>query len=154
MSEAQVLWFAIALQVTAALGAFLFAWVDDRLGARFTIVASLCGLLIPVTAILFVSSQTSFWALGMLIGIFVGPAQAASRSYLARSAPPEVETEMFGLFALSGKATAFMGPFAVGWVTWLTGSQRVGMGVIVAFLLAGLILMLWVPSESRVKGEG
>lgn len=154
MTEAQVLWFAIALQVTAALGAFLFAWVDDRLGARFTIIVSLCGLLVFATAILFVRSQEMFWALGMAIGIFVGPVQAASRSWLARAAPPEVETEMFGLFALSGKVTAFLGPVLVGWITWVAGSQRVGMAVIPVLLLIGLVLMLWVPSESRVKGGG
>lgn len=154
MNEAQVLWFAIALQVTAALGAFLFAWVDDRLGARFTIVVSLCGLLITATLILFVRSQEWFWTLGMAIGIFVGPAQAASRSWLARAAPPEIETEMFGLFALSGKVTAFLGPLLVGWITWLAGSQRAGMAVIPALLLVGLVLMAWVPNEGRVKGEG
>lgn len=154
MTEAQVLWFAIALQVTAALGAFLFAWVDDRLGARFTIVVSLCGLLISATAILFVHSQEWFWALGMAIGIFVGPAQAASRSWLARAAPPEMETEMFGLFALSGKVTAFLGPLLVGWITWLAGSQRAGMAVIPALLLVGLVLMAWVPDEGRIKDKG
>jgi UMF1 family MFS transporter len=154
MSEADVLWFAIALQVTAALGAFGFAWVDDRLGARFTIMVSLCALAVVTTAVLFVTSAALFWSLGMAIGIFVGPAQAASRSWLARAAPPEMEVEMFGLFALSGKVTAFLGPLLVGWVTWFAGSQRVGMAVIPVLLLVGLVLMLWVPAENKLQVPG
>lgn len=69
----------------------------------------------------------------MVLGVFVGPVQAASRSLLARMAPPDLQQQMFGLYALSGKATAFMGPLLAGWMTAGTGSQRAGMGVIIAF---------------------
>lgn len=147
MSEEQVLMFGILLNVTAAAGAVLFAWLDDLRGPRTTLLLALVGLILAGTAVLLVESQTWFWVLGALLGVFVGPAQAAGRSWLARAAPAELRAELFGLFALSGKATAFAGPLLVGWVTWLAGSQRVGMGVIIVFFALGLLLLLTVPEQ-------
>lgn len=154
MSEQQVLTFGLALNVTAGIGAAGFAWVDDRFGSKVTIQLSLLGLIIAGGATLLVASQTAFWALGLVLGIFVGPVQAASRSYLARIAPVELRAQMFGLLALSGKATAFVGPILVGAVTDASGSQRVGMGVIIALFLAGLVLMLSVPEAHRQHPPG
>jgi len=154
MSEREVLLFGISLNVSAGLGALGFAWADDRLGSRATILAALAGLIASGAAILLVDSRDAFWAFGVLLGVFVGPAQAASRSYLARMAPPGLRTEMFGLFAFSGKATAFVGPLAVGWATWLSGSQRVGMATILIFFVAGAALMLTVPEAPRGRSAG
>ncbi|MEC7378256.1 MAG: MFS transporter, partial [Pseudomonadota bacterium] len=95
---------------------------------------------------LLVESSTAFWVWGMILGIFVGPLQSASRSHLARVAPPHLQTQMFGLFAFSGKATAFAGPLLVGWVTAMTDSQRWGMSTILVFLVIGFVLMWKVPA--------
>ncbi|MGD8589990.1 MAG: MFS transporter [Chromatiales bacterium] len=149
MDEEQVLMFGIALNVTAGLGAAAFAWVDDHFGSKQTILISLIGLIIPGTLLLVVESPTLFWIFGMLLGVFVGPVQAACRSYLARSAPIHLRSQMFGLFAFSGKATAFLGPLLVGWMTAWYGSQRAGMSVIIILLLSGFLLMLSVPAETR-----
>ena len=153
MSPTEVLQFAIALNVTAGLGALGFAWIDDALGGRNTILLSLVGLGCSAFAILVVDGATAFWIWGMILGIFVGPLQSASRSHLARVAPPHLQTQMFGLFAFSGKATAFAGPLLVGWVTSMTDSQRWGMSTILLFLVIGFVLMLKVPaSEARKTG--
>jgi UMF1 family MFS transporter len=77
-----------------------------------------------------------------MIGPFFGPVQAASRSLAARMAPPEHRTQVFGLFALSGRTTAFMGPAILGTVTLAFDSQRAGMATILPFFLVGLIV-LW-----------
>lgn len=151
MSAQQVLIFGIALNVTAGMGAFGFAWMDDKVGSRATILVSLLGLIVGSTAILVVETQLSFWIAGMTLGIFVGPVQAASRSWLSRTAPEELRTQMFGLFALSGKATAFLGPLLVGWVTVAADSQRVGMATIVVFFIVGAVLMLFVPEAKRTE---
>lgn len=147
MSEQKVLLFGIALNVTAGLGAAGFALVDDRIGAKRTILLTLAGLIVPSTLILLVRQEALFWALGLMIGVFVGPVQAASRSYLARTAPAAMRTELFGLFAFSGKATSFLGPLLVSTLTAATGSQRLGMAVIVALFAVGLLLMLAVPAD-------
>lgn len=153
MSPTEVLQFAIALNVTAGLGALGFAWIDDALGGRNTILLSLVGLGCSAFAILVVDGATAFWIWGMILGIFVGPLQSASRSHLARVAPPHLQTQMFGLFAFSGKATAFAGPLLVGLVTSMTDSQRWGMSTILLFLLIGFVLMLKVPATEARKAE-
>lgn len=140
-TERDVLLFGIGLNLTAGVGAAVFAWIDDWIGSKLTIELSLVGLIITTSAVLLVTSVSWFWAFGLLLGIFVGPVQAAGRTYMARVAPPELKNQMFGLFALSGKVTAFAGPLLVGWLTYLAGSQRLGMSVIVLFFIIGLLLM-------------
>ena len=151
MSPSEVILFGIGLNVTAGLGAASFAWLDDWLGPRKTILFSLIGLIIPGAAILLVTDKTLFWIFGLAIGIFVGPVQASSRSYLAHAAPAELRTEMFGLLALSGKLTSFIGPFLVGWITLTSGNQRVGMASVIGLFVLGLIGMLFVPAVKNNK---
>ncbi|SFR66071.1 MFS transporter, UMF1 family [Marinobacter daqiaonensis] len=153
MDQSQVLQFAIALNVTSGLGALGLAWIDDIIGGRNTVLLALVGLGSSALAILVVDTVLWFWVWGMILGIFVGPLQSASRSYMARVAPPHLQTQMFGLFAFSGKATAFAGPLLVGWVTAATGSQRWGMSTILAFLVAGFLIMLTVPRAAGDSGR-
>lgn len=138
----EVLRFGIALNVTAGLGALAFSWVDDWLGSKTVIMTSLVALIALGAGALIVESKSVFWAIGMALGVFVGPAQSASRSLMARLAPEELRTEMFGLYALSSKATAFLGPIAFGFATGLFDSQRAGMAMIIVFLAAGLLLLI------------
>jgi UMF1 family MFS transporter len=142
MDFAEVIRFGILLNVTAGLGALGFAWVDDWLGAKRTILIALVGLFACGTAAVIATSTLAFWVAGGLLGIFVGPTQAASRSLMARMAPPELRTEMFGLYALTGKITAYIGPFLLGTVTYWTGSQRWGIATILAFFAVGGLLLL------------
>jgi len=153
MDFEQVLKFGIALNVSSGIGAALFAWTDDRVGGRTTVVLTLA-LLVPTTlTALLVRDQTLFWIFGTSLGLFVGPVQAASRSYLARMAPPELRNEMFGLFALSGRATAYVGPLLVGTITAATGSSRAGLLVVPALLIAGLVLLIGVPSDVTARAR-
>jgi UMF1 family MFS transporter len=142
MDFGEVIQFGIALNVTAGLGALAFGWADDRIGAKPVIVISLAALMGLGAGALIVESKTAFWIIGMALGVFVGPAQSASRSLMARLAPQDMRTEMFGLYALSGKATAFMGPIAFGSATVFFDSQRAGMATILIFLAAGLLLLI------------
>jgi UMF1 family MFS transporter len=68
---------------------------------------------------------------------------------MARLAPREIQTEMFGLYALTGKATAFLGPMALGWATLAYQSQRVGMATVLVFFVVGLVALLMVPAPAR-----
>lgn len=145
MTPGEILRFAIALNVSAGLGALAFAWIDDYVGSRQTILFSLVGLIVTGSVMLSASSPSVFFWAGVAFGIFVGPTQAASRSYMARVAPDHLRNQMFGLFAFSGKATAFAGPLIVGWVTALSGSQRIGMSTLIALFVIGLLILLTVP---------
>ena len=151
MTVAEVIWFGIALNLTAGLGAAGFAWVDDWIGAKRTILIALFGLILTGIAILLTHDKTVFWGLGMALGIFFGPAQAASRSLMARLAPADMQAEMFGLHALSGKATAFVGPALFGWATVAFDTQRAGMATVLVFLALGGVLLCTVrePAPPR-----
>jgi len=92
-------------------------------------------------------AEAVFLLFGILIGICGGPAQAASRTMVSRLVEPSMVGEFYGLYALSGKATAFLAPFAVAVVTGLYDSQRAGVSVILVFLAVGLLLMLPVREE-------
>ncbi len=142
METDEILIFALLLNVTAGLGAFGFAWIDSWFGAKPTIVISVSALLVLGFAILLIDSKLWFYILGCAIGVFIGPAQSASRSLMALMAPPGLAAEMFGLYALSGRITAFLGPFLVGTVTVLTASQRWGMATILLLFAAGLAILL------------
>ena len=131
----------------ARLGAAGFAWLDDWIGSRRTILIALVGLTVFGGLILLVQTKLWFWIFGVTLGIFFGPAQAASRSLMARMAPPDMRAEMFGLFAFSGKATAFLGPAILGWVTFATDSQRAGMATVLAFFVVGFMI-LWPLKEA------
>lgn len=148
MDTAEVVIFGIALNITAGLGAASFAWVDDWIGAKRTVAIALVGLIACGAAILIAHEKAAFWVLALLLGIFFGPAQAASRSLMARLAPPELRAQMFGLYAMSGKATAFVGPFLLGTVTLAFDSQRAGMATVLAFFLVGLAI-LWTVKEPK-----
>jgi len=149
MEPEEILLYGIGLNVTAGLGAAAFAVLDDKLGPKKVIVWSLLGLILPASLMLVVRSKALFWVFGLILGLFVGPAQASSRTWLARMAPEEVRNQMFGLFALSGKLTAFIGPLLVGWLTLASGSQRVGLSSVVLLFLAGLWLLRKVPGTDQ-----
>jgi len=144
MSIEEVLFFGVLLNVTAGAGAFAFGWIDDWIGPKRAILISLVCLLVFGAAILVAEGKTWFYILGSAIGIFIGPVQSASRSMMAHMAPREQRTQLFGLFALSGKVTAFLGPALGAALTAATQSQRLGMSVILALFLIGFVLLLFV----------
>ncbi len=149
LSLPEVVVFGIVLNVAAGAGALAFAWLDDWFGSKRVVVLSLIGLI--GASVLAVAATTLFWlwVAGILIGIFVGPAQAASRSLMARLTKPENRAGAFGLYALSGDATAFLGPAIVATITALSGSQRAGIAAIIVFFVIGLALLLMVREPGR-----
>ena len=86
----------------------------------------------------------------LLLGFCMGPMQAASRTLVGRLAPAGMSGEFYGLFALSGRATAWMAPFAIGVVTAATQSNRLGVACVLVFLVLGFIL-LWPVREARAE---
>lgn len=137
-----VLVFGIVINLAAGIGAIAMGYFDDWFGAKLTIIVSLLGLLLAGLLGVLATDPVWFWVAGILIGIFSGPNQAASRSLMGRFTPPGLENEFFGFFAFSGKLTAFIGPLLVGVVTGIAQSQRAGMMVVIVLFVLGLILLL------------
>ena len=88
-----------------------------------------------------------FFGCGLLIGGFGGILQAASRTLMVRHTGPETVTESFGLYGLSGRATAFLAPALIGVATTLTGSARLGITPVLGLFALGLFLLIWVQAE-------
>lgn len=151
LSFQEVLLFGITMNVTAGLGALSLAWLDDYLGSKPTVLLSLVCLFTLGTPLLFLHQKYVFWGLALVVSIFVGPVQSASRSLMVHLiAKKNMSTEMFGLYALSGKITAFIGPWLLGMITLAFDSQRAGMGTVMAFFLIGALLLLPVKVEKSV----
>ena len=141
MGFQDVLMFGIAMNVSAGIGAALSGLVEDRVGSKRMVLAALAALAAIGTALVLVESRTAFWWLALAMGLFFGPAQSASRTLMARLAPPGEVAAHFGLFALSGRITGFLGPAVLAAVTAWSGSQRAGMATTAGFIaLGGLIL--------------
>ena len=167
----EIMIFAIVLNVAAGLGAFLMGFLDDFIGGKQTIQISNYGLILaciiavvapnrdlfnialPIIGDTIISGKTLFWLSGILIGIFSGPNQASSRSLMARFVPQGKENEFFGFFAFSGKATAFIGPFFLGYFTLLFNSQRYGIAVVLFLLVIGTILLRSVDEEAGMAAS-
>ncbi|MFL2546238.1 MAG: MFS transporter [Candidatus Rariloculaceae bacterium] len=147
----EVLLFGIALNVTAGLGAFLFGHLDDRIGGKRTLMITLVGLFAATLLAVVATGKLWLWVAGIILGVFVGPNQAASRSLMARFVPAEAKNELFGFFAFSGKLTAFLGPLLLGILTQWSGSQRVGVSVVLMLFLVGGLLLATVDEDEGIR---
>jgi UMF1 family MFS transporter len=155
--------FGIILAIAGTFGAWLGGKLDDKLGPKRVIAGSMTILLVSIVAILLVdkdsilfikvappvpggalfaaAAERAYILLGCLIGAAGGPLQAASRTLLIRLAPKDRIAQYFGLFALTGKITSFIGPLLIGVITAVTANQKAGMAVLVLFFVTGLALL-------------
>jgi len=148
-SLTDVLVFGIVINLAAGIGAIAMGYLDDWIGAKLTIVISLFGLMLAAVFGVFARDPLWFWVAGIIIGVFSGPNQAASRSLMGRYVPPGYENEFFGFFAFSGKLTAFIGPLLVGFVTTMAQSQRAGMVVVIFLFAVGLMMLIPVREPAK-----
>jgi UMF1 family MFS transporter len=168
--------FGIILTVFAIPGAFFGGKLDDIVGSKRTVQLAIAGVIVATVGIVGVSANSVlfvipvdplsptrglfgsaqekvFMAFALLLGFCMGPMQAASRTLIGRLAPEAMSGEFFGLFALSGRATAWMAPLAIGIVTTATQSNRLGVGCVLVFLVLGFVL-LWRVREERAVPLG
>lgn len=144
-----VILFGVAANVVAAAGAWIAGRLDDRLGARPVIVFSLSAMLVTGVILLFVSGPGAFWLFGLILTLFVGPAQSASRTLLIRLAPVGREGELVGLYAMTGRAASFLAPSLFGLFVFLGGDDRWGILGILVVLAAGLAALGLVRGDLR-----
>ena len=143
-TSGQVIIFAIAANVVAGVSTLLSGRFDDRFGPKPVIVTSLAGLVVAGLAAFFLHDfgATAFWVFGLILCLFVGPAQSASRTFLMRITPAGREGEVFGLYATTGRAVSFLAPTLFALFVTVGGAQYWGILAIVLVLLAGLALLL------------
>ena len=139
--------YGITLTFCAAFGAVAFSWMDDCFGAKRTLLLVLTCTIMLTIPFIFITTKTSYWIIGICKGILVGPILAASRSLMVRITDPARSNEMFGLYALSGKVTAFIGPWIFGITTLVFHSQRVGIASTLIFFVLGAVLLSYVKED-------
>jgi UMF1 family MFS transporter len=146
--------FGIVLNVFAGVGAFLFGFLDDYIGGKKTVqitnIGFIVALLIAFVAPVLENGEFYFWISGVLVGIFMGPNQAASRSLMGRMIPENKENEFYGFFAFSGKATAFLGPLLFTLVIDFTGDMRWAMLMLAVMFFIGMYILNGVNPNKAI----
>jgi len=150
-SPGEVIIFAIAANVVAGISTITVGLLDDKVGPKPVIIVALIGIVVAGFAVFFLhdGGQTVFWIFGLALCLFVGPAQSASRSYLARVIPAGREGEVFGLYATTGRAVSFLAPTAFAICVTIGGAQYWGILGIIVVVLIGLALL--IPVGRRLK---
>lgn len=159
--------FGILAIITGAIFAWLGGRADSAFGPKPVILVTVLILTLVAVSIIFISRETvlgvaveptsrlpdiAFYIIGAAIGGAGGALQSASRTMMVRQADPSRMTEAFGLYALAGKASSFIAPVSIGTMTYITGSQQLGVTPLIALFLAGLFLLFWVqPDLNRAE---
>lgn len=154
--------FGIIAAISGAVACWISGEIDRLIGPKPVIV--FCVITLTCIAILIVmitptsilgipladgssAPDITFFIAGAVIGAAGGSLQASSRNMMTRQANPDRMTEAFGLYAMSGKATAFLAPALIGLTSQITGSQRLGVSPVVGLFIVGLILLVWVKPK-------
>ncbi|QTG75345.1 MFS transporter [Trueperella pecoris] len=163
----EVIIFGVATNVVAGIATISFGWLDDRIGARAVIIISLVSMVaMGMSVFLFhdgvagLTPKQVYWVFGLVLCIFVGPIQSASRTYLARIAPPGEEAEIFGLYATTGRAVSPLAPFMYSTaITVGAGVMGIGVGEAAYFGILGITIVLvlgllaFLPVKAQPKHQ-
>jgi UMF1 family MFS transporter len=140
-SDSDLLLFFLTVQTTAIIGSVILGIVADKIGQKKTIVITLFMWLIAVTLAYFVKDQFGFYIVGFIAGAAMGSCQSVSRSLMSKLIPTERKTEFFGFYSFFGKSSAIIGPLTFGYVSYISGSQRLAIISIAFFFIVGLLLL-------------
>ncbi|HET7843677.1 MAG TPA: MFS transporter [Xanthomonadales bacterium] len=137
------------VNITAAVGAVMFGWLQDRLGHRLTLALSLVLWLVALALLWASRERWVVWLAANLAGLSLGASQSAGRALVGYLCPPAREAEVFGLWGLAVKLSMIVGPLSYGLISWLThGDHRSAMLATASFFIGGLLL-LWRVDVAR-----
>ena len=138
---------SVLMNITAFIGAIIGGYANDKFSSKSVIIFSLLGLIFSSAIILFIKTKIFFLIFASINGFFIGPIQSASRVFITKSIDKNNQASGFGLFALSGKLTSFIGPLLVSTLTYISNSQRIGFSAAIILLLIGLLILLKVKKN-------
>ncbi|GIK23154.1 MAG: MFS transporter [Ignavibacterium sp.] len=143
-TESELLIFFLTVQTTAIAGSVILGIIADSIGQKKTIIITLIMWLVTVLFAYLAQDKSSFYIVGLIAGAAMGSSQSTSRSLMSKLTPPEKKTEFFGFYSFFGKSSAIIGPLVFGFVSFISGDQRLAIFSIGIFFLTGLIILLWV----------
>ncbi len=138
---------SVLMNITAFIGAIIGGYANDKFSSKSVIIFSLLGLIFSSAIILFIKTKIFFLIFASINGFFIGPIQSASRVFITKSIDKNNQASGFGLFALSGKLTSFIGPLLVSTLTYISNSQRIGFSAAIILLVIGLLVLLKVKKN-------
>jgi UMF1 family MFS transporter len=134
----------VALLVTQFVGfpaALFFGWLGNRIGARTGILIGIGVYTLITVYAYFLSNETEFFALAVVVGLVQGGVQSLSRSLFGRLVPEGKNAEFFGFFNMLGKFATFFGPMLMALVTYLTRDSRASiLSLVLLFVIGGALL--------------
>ena len=141
-SKSEIIFYGIGANIVAGIGAAVGGWLDDKIGTKRTIMASLIGLVIFGSAVFAFASwgPITYWVFGLALTLFVGPAQASSRTFVARFAPEGREGEIFGLYQTTGRAASFLSPTF--WFLATAAAGAFGVEHTAIYGIIGIVIVL------------
>ena len=153
ISKADVLLFGVCASAVAAIGAVLGGLLDDRIGSKTVIVGSLASMVAVGLTLLTLSGALAFWICGLVLSLFIGPAQSSARTLMLRMSAEGKEGVAFGLYTTTGRAASFLAPTMFATFINLFGTDRAGMGGLCVVLTAGLlaIMAVRVPRQPAMR---
>jgi len=143
----QTIVLILLVNITAAIGAFGFGYLQDAIGHVRAVALTLVGWIVMVLIAAFTESPLWFWVAANIAGLCMGSSQAAGRAIVGYLAPPARLAEFFGLWGLAVKAASIFGPLTYGAVEWLGGSHRLAIFVTGLYFLIGLALLRKIDVE-------
>ena len=152
-SDTELLIFFLTVQTTAIAGSVLFGIFADSIGQKKVIIITLFMWLATILLAFFVYDKTWFYAVGLLAGASMGSCQSTSRSLMTKLIPKDKKTEFFGFYSFFGKSSAVLGPLTFGFISYLTGNQRIAIISIAFFFLVGLAILTKVKDPTVIIKE-
>ena len=150
LSESDILFLGVSINFFGIIGCLVIGSVEDKMGSLNAVKICISGLLILTLILYFTESYYSFWVIALLVGFFIGPIQASSRSFLVQKINAQNQMAAFSLYSMFGNLCSILGPFLVGLTIQLTDSIRFGIIVIPIFLFLSLIPFLKLYSKFNV----
>jgi UMF1 family MFS transporter len=147
-TQQQTIVLVLVVNVTAAVGAFAFGYLQDAIGHVRAMALILAGWIVMIATAYFATDAPSFWVAANLAGLCMGSSQAAGRAIVGYLSPRAREAEFFGLWGLAVKAASIFGPLTYGAVTWIFhGDHRLGILAVGAYFVVGLALLAGLDVE-------
>ncbi|RLC46247.1 MAG: MFS transporter [Candidatus Cloacimonadota bacterium] len=147
MNQKELINYFVIANITSIVGAFIFGYILDWIGAKKTITITLLIWIVVVFWAFKCSSINEFYYVGMLAGIAIGSSQSSSRSMLALLTPKEKMAEFFGFYSVTGKIASIMGPLVYGEISRITGDQRWAILSVIGFFVVGATLLQFVNEK-------